>query len=102
MWPQELWSLLNPELDSVEDMPETLTQSPPFTGQSYDVGESAVVVVDRSRNRPAMDVLRRMCSPDLITVLWDYILGDKVREYVSLQGGRRRPVVAIGCGDCGA
>jgi hypothetical protein len=62
------------------DLPAPLASSPPFTGFSYDVGESAVVLMDKVRNRAAVDILRRVLGPDRFAILWDHVHGDKVRR----------------------
>jgi hypothetical protein len=54
-----------------------LEKLPPMTGWSYDYGESAVVLFNKTQNRAAMSFLERMLAPDLFDGTTKYINGDK-------------------------
>ncbi|KAM3571796.1 hypothetical protein VYU27_006166 [Nannochloropsis oceanica] len=54
-----------------------LEKLPPMTRWSYDYGESAVVLFNKTLNRDAMLVLEKILAPDLFNSTTKYIYGDK-------------------------
>lgn len=79
---QDLYTDIHPSTDGKHAyLPESLIESPVFQGSSFDVGESAIVLMNKGKNAAAMKVLKALLGPEHIGKLWDHILGDKVRSY---------------------
>lgn len=79
---QELYTDIYPSTDGKQVyLPESLIESPVFQGSSFDVGESAVVLMNKGKNAAAMKVLKALVGPEHIGKLWSHMLGDKVRSY---------------------
>jgi len=69
---RDFWKHAN----SPEESP-LVEKLPPITGWSYDYGESAVVLFNKTLNRKAMSILERILAPDLFKGTTKYINGDK-------------------------
>jgi hypothetical protein len=79
---QELYTDIYPSTNGKQVyLPESLIESPVFQGSSFDVGESAVVLMNKGKNAGAMKVLKALVGPEHIGKLWSHMLGDKVRSY---------------------
>lgn len=99
------WSFHHPPGRSngtVPLLPPALTRSPPFTGWSYDYGESAVVVLDKRRHVKALDILQQMMGVELFETVTTGIHGDKEVYWQALAlAGEAPGMNALACADVG-
>lgn len=95
-----LWETFHP--DSPHNLSRALLDSPPFTGWSYDHGESAVVVIDKTRHPEAMRVLTGMIGPDTFAITSAGLLGDKEAYWQALALANEEPGMnAFACSEVG-
>lgn len=97
---RDLWGHFHPE--NPDDLPDSLILSPPFTGWSYDHGESAVVVIDKWRHWKAMRILMTMVISDLFPVVTEGMYGDKEIYWQALAlAGEDPGMNAFACSEVG-
>lgn len=96
----KLWQSFHP--DRPDNISSALLSSPPFTGWSYDHGESAVVLFDKSRHEPATGILAGMVGSDLFATTSAGLLGDKETYWQALALADVEPGMnAFACSEVG-
>lgn len=86
---RELWQEVRAEDD--QEFPSALSSSPPFTGWSYEYGESAVVLMNKQRHAKAMGILQLMVGPRLFEQTTAHIFGDKEVYWQALAFANETP-----------
>lgn len=85
---ERFWRKYHPSRE--RELAPELLNSPPFTGWSHDYGESAVVLIDKCRNVPALTILEHMVGPGNLAATKQHVHGDKEAYWqaVALAGQR--------------
>lgn len=72
---RKLWRVFHP--DCPRHLSRALANSPPFTGWSYDLGESAFVLMNKQRHQNTTSILQHMVSSELFETSTKFVWGDK-------------------------